>query len=295
MNPQSGYYQGNARQAYSGGSLGCTRQVQYRTSPTYGGCPTPRAPATFPSCGTRNAGYPQQSSGARYAGYPQQSSGARYAGYPQQSARGCRASQSVQNIGRSFSNIQYRKPTPTTNNFQQAQKATYKPVQLPSARPRPRSAQPNGATQNSCTPQAIKVNISADQLVNAQKTPIFQDRSGACADQGDGSMKYIQLNWQDLLGGMDNLRVTMAPSSDNNNPNRQLRVSFGGQTGQINAGETPLKVVSIEPVQTPDGTYSGQCNPSNKSCHVGPVPAQNPYAAGARHRQTVSSKGYGRR
>lgn len=100
-----------------------------------------------------------------------------------------------------------------------------------------------------CTPQAIKVNITADQLANAQSTP-YQDRGEPSVD-GNSGAKYIQLNWQDLLGGMDNLRVTMAPSADPCNNNQQLRVSFGGQKNDPpQAGETCLKVVSIEPAKT---------------------------------------------
>lgn len=100
-----------------------------------------------------------------------------------------------------------------------------------------------------CTPQAIKVNITADQLANAQSTP-YQDRGEPSVD-GNSGAKYIQLNWQDLLGGMDNLRVTMAPSADPCNNNQQLRVSFGGQKNDPpQAGETCLKVISIEPAKT---------------------------------------------
>lgn len=100
-----------------------------------------------------------------------------------------------------------------------------------------------------CTPQAIKINVTADQLANAQSKP-YQDRGEPSVDGNPGT-KYIQLNWQDLLGGMENLRVTMAPSPDPCNQNQQLRVSFGGQkTDPPQAGETCLKVVSIEPAST---------------------------------------------
>lgn len=41
------------------------------------------------------------------------------------------------------------------------------------------------------------------------------------------------------------------PSSDSCNPNRQLKVSFGGQrTDPPEAGDTPLKVLSIQPAAT---------------------------------------------
>jgi hypothetical protein len=47
------------------------------------------------------------------------------------------------------------------------------------------------------------------------------------------NVKYVQLNWEDILGGKDGLnalRVTMAPPTKDN-PNRQLNIGFGSGTG----------------------------------------------------------------
>jgi len=268
MNPQCGYYQPTSRTYGSaGGRPGSNSSRQFQApGSTYGGCSTrPRAPATFPS-----------STGSMYAAAP-----AGYQQYQQQSSRGCRTSRPVQNIGRS---TQYNRAP--ANNCQ----APYKPVKLPSVAP-PRPTQQKMDGPQYCTPQAIKVNVTADQLLNAKNKPIFQDRSEACQED-NGNMKYIQLNWQDLLGGMENLRVTMgAPNCDDaNNPNRQLKVSFGGQrTDPPQAGETPLKVVSIQPAQTTErmdlpqaNAYAGHmkvCNPQSMRMAPAP-PVHNQYCGG---------------
>lgn len=72
----------------------------------------------------------------------------------------------------------------------QPQQQSYTPRQSPSNPPQCISS------------QAIKVNVTAEQLQNAKNTPIFQDRGEPCLE-GNGKVKYVQLNWQDLLGGME--------------------------------------------------------------------------------------------
>lgn len=44
------------------------------------------------------------------------------------------------------------------------------------------------------------------------------------------------------------MHVSMMPSQDPKNPNRQLKIAFGGQSGTLQEGEVPLKVVSIQPL-----------------------------------------------
>jgi len=54
----------------------------------------------------------------------------------------------------------------------------------------------------------------------------------------------------------------MVPSNDPSNPNRQLKVSFGGQQGVNQAGETPLRVVSFQPVNASAGGSAGGAPPA---------------------------------
>jgi len=258
MNPQSCYKQPCSGQAYGRGISGSAKPGPYRPGAIGVGCPA----LTCPSSGGTCAG----------------------------AARGVRISQSVQNIGRSLPNRQYRMGH---SNFQQAEGA-------PCCKPAPPRHQLTASSPSYCTPQAVTVNISADQLVNAKKTPKFPERGEPC-DQ-NGNMKYIQLNWKDLLGGMDNLRVTMSPSCDSDTPPPELKVSFGyRRTDPPHAAENYLKVLSTQPAQTAgrmdlgDGdAYAGYmrvCTPSNLRLPPVPTRGYNPYAGGS-HGHPVPSKAF---
>jgi len=259
-------------------SSSSAQMQSYRSGSTYGGgyaTNRQRAPAVFPSSSSGNF-YSAQNPGQQQ----------------QQSSRGCTTARPMpmQNIGRSN---QYKMAS-NSNNYQ----SPYKQVQQ--QQPSPVSApqgQQSGGPQY-CTPQAIKINVTADQLQNAKNAPIYQDRGDPCVsqEQGGNGVKYIQLNWQDLLGGMENLRVSMAPSSDNCNPNRQLKVSFGGQkTDPPQAGETPLKVISIQPASTTErmevkqgNAYAGAmkvCNPPT-NMRMSPATASPPQYSGGNYGQT---------
>lgn len=85
----------------------------------------------------------------------------------------------------------------------------------------------------------------------------------------------------------------MAPHADPSNPNRQLKVSFGGQsTDPPQAGETPLKVISIQPAQTTErmeprdaqayGGTTKACGPAT-TLRMAPAPANE--ASGRSYRQ----------
>lgn len=110
--------------------------------------------------------------------------------------------------------------------------------------PSPNPAAANPYCYNTGGTQPINVNISAAQLEGASYTPMNCDRSLEGATPG---AKYIPMKWEDILGktGMNGMRVSMVPSGDPGNQNRQLKVSFGGQTGKMQAGETCLKVVEL--------------------------------------------------
>lgn len=237
--------------------------------PTYGGghntANRARAPPVFANSSSGNFCAPPRT------GYRQQ-----------QPFRGCTTSRPAlaQTIGRSGSTQQNQyKARSNTSNYQ----VPSKPMQQQLQARAPQNQNPPMAGPQYCTPQAIKVNITADQLQNAKNTPIYKGQGdGAGEEGGNGNMKYIQLNWQDLLGGMDNLRVCMAPSADANNPNRQLKVSFGGQkTDPPQAGETPLKVVAIQPALTSErldlakgNAFAGTMKVCNPATNMRMAPAQ---------------------
>jgi len=130
---------------------------------------------------------------------------------------------------------------------------------------RPGAAAPNLVkTNNECSP--INVNVSADQIQNAKNCSYYPEREevgGAPSGGNNEDLKYIPLKWDDLLGqtGLNGMRVSMLPPASggdggaacNPNANRQLKVSFGGQRGMPEQGETQLKVLSIEPVPSMGG------------------------------------------
>jgi len=104
---------------------------------------------------------------------------------------------------------------------------------------------------------------------------------------GPDGVKYISLNWQDILGGkegMKGLRLSMAPSGDPGNPNRQIKFSVGppgqGGDGGLAPGEVPLKIVSFEPV----ADYPGKggkpmlMSPQAQTMQGATVPARRPSA-----------------
>ncbi|ODM97716.1 hypothetical protein Ocin01_08958 [Orchesella cincta] len=247
MNPQCGYYQTGQQSSYS---MNSRSSNQNQRQQTYGGasyrpgsCPTNRLQPTrsrssygYSSSGTRAPPvFGSPSSGNIY-----NSNGSSWAD----------VAKSRQNVGRSC-RPPVQVPTGRNGNYQNQMAYQYQQQQQQQQQAQPQ--QHPLAPAPFCTPQAIKVNVTAAQLQNAKNSPIYQDRgesSQECSDVGQGA-KYIQLNWQDLLGGMENMRVSMMPSADQGNQNRQLKVSFGGQkTDPPQAGETALKVVSIEPATT---------------------------------------------
>jgi len=85
--------------------------------------------------------------------------------------------------------------------------------------------------------------------------------------QNNPDVKYVSLNWEDILGGKDGLnglKISMAqPAPGAENQNRQIRFGMGGE--QVDDGSTPLKIVSFQPLEDFPGkinTTSSQSDPS---------------------------------
>jgi len=177
---------------------------------------TPRQSTQNTSYGSR-----MQSSASNNRLHPSQSN--------QQTSVYGRPSQSIQSVGSN----QYLQSTPS-NGFQGRQ-----------------SQSQYGRTQvgrNSTSSKGYPSTMAPGSMLQASSQG--QQLSG-----GPDGVKYIPLNWEDLLGGkegMKGLQVSMAPSGDPGNSNRQLKFSFGSP-GQGDApaapGEVPLKVVSFQPVE----------------------------------------------
>ncbi|CAL8122779.1 unnamed protein product [Orchesella dallaii] len=247
MNPQCGYYQANQQSNYM------SSRPQNQRQQTYGGSSYRPGSCNNNSYGSNSRVQPSRSrssygyssnTGSRAP--PVFSSPSSGNLYGSNGSTWADVAKSRQNVGRSC-----RPPVqvPTGRNVNYQNQMAYQQQQQYQPQSQQQQQHPL-APAPFCTPQAIKVNVTAEQLQNAKNTPIYQGQ-GEESQDGSQGVKYIQLNWQDLLGGMDNMRVSMAPSAEAGNQNRQLKVSFGGQkTDPPQAGETPLKVVSIEPATT---------------------------------------------
>lgn len=124
---------------------------------------------------------------------------------------------------------------------------------------------PNNSSQNAGLVKAMsQMTMSSQGDNSAAAAAAANGIPGLPSDvAGNPNVKYVQLNWEDILGGKDGMqgmRVMMAPPAQggDGNQNRQLRISMGNQGGEAsNDGSVPLKVLSFQPVENYPGQMSG--------------------------------------